>query len=160
MPTLSRLDWPEYFIGLAHLVAKRSTCDRKHVGCVIVTEKRIVSSGYNGSVPGMPHCDEVGHDLVEAMGSDGVLRPNCVRTIHAEANAITQAAYFGSSLKGASLYVNTFPCWPCFRLIVASGIEEVYYDDEYRNDERVQKCAEGKNIKLIGPKAWRAGEPV
>jgi dCMP deaminase len=159
-----RADWDSYFMQMAHHVATRATCDRKHVGAVIVLERRVIATGYNGSPPGMAHCDDIGHDIIDTLvrweGETPITAPNCVRTIHAEVNAIAQAAKYGTRLKGASLYCNTFPCWPCFKLIAASGIEKFYYDDAYRTDTRVVLCAEASNIKLIGPDAWKAGAPL
>lgn len=159
-----RSDWHNYFMQMAHLVSTRATCDRKHVGAVIVRDRRVVATGYNGSAPGMPHCDDVGHDLVMSMNPSAstaqATHSNCVRTIHAEVNAIAQAARFGIGLEGASLYCNTFPCWPCFKLVAASGIKSVYYDDEYRNDYRVIDCSKAAGIALIGPQAWKPGVPL
>lgn len=143
---------------IAHQVAERGTCDRKQVGCVIVLDRRIVATGYNGSVPGAPHCDDAGHDLVDSVGLDGKLRPNCVRTVHAESNAIAQAARFGVSLNGTTLYCNTFPCWPCFKLIVSAGIRKVIVDDEYRVDSRVVECAQHSGVLVEGPAIWKATE--
>ena len=151
-----RLGWHSYFMRIAHEVATRSTCDRKAVGCVLVRDRRIISSGYNGSVPGADHCDEVGHDLV-ASGTG----QNCVRTVHSEINAVAQAARHGVALDGASAYVNTFPCWPCFKVLVSAGITHIYFDDEYRVDERVTECARQSNIGLHGPVVWQpAAEPT
>lgn len=149
MTKSTRLSWDAYFIGIAHEVAKRSTCDRKHVGCVLVIDHRIVATGYNGSIVGAPHCDDVGHDLVESVGADGKLRPNCVRTVHAEANAIAQAARVGASVDFARCYVNTFPCWPCFKLLANAGVRKVIYDDEYREDTRVRETAALSGIDVI-----------
>lgn len=148
---MSRPAWPEFFMRIAHDVATRGTCDRKRVGAAIVIGRRMVASGYNGSIAGMPHCDDVGHDMKN---------DHCVRTVHAEVNAVAQAAQFGIPIKKASLYVNTFPCWDCFKVIVSAGITEVFYDDEYRRDERVDKIVEELRgtpyeIMLIGPKLWR-----
>jgi dCMP deaminase len=145
---MARTHWPNYFMQIAHAVSTRGTCDRKRVGCVLTLDHRIVSTGYNGSIPGQPHCDDAGHDLVESIGDDGVARPNCVRTIHAEANAIVQAARYGVALEGATAYINTFPCWPCFRLLAAVGVRHVWYDDEYRPDARVKRAAELARITL------------
>src|SRR6185312_9890322 len=100
-----RASWDEYFMQIARDVATRATCDRKHVGAVIVRDKCILATGYNGSIRGLPHCDEDGH-LME----DG----HCVRTIHAEANAIIQAARNGVRIEGATVYVTASPCWGCF----------------------------------------------
>src|SRR5688572_32664369 len=97
-----RADWDEYFMRIAVDVSERSTCDRKHVGAVIVRDRNILSTGYNGSVSGLPHCDDVGH-LME--------NGHCVATIHAESNAIIQAAKHVTSIDGASIYTTASPCW-------------------------------------------------
>lgn len=136
-----RKTWDVYFLDVAEQVSTRSTCDRKHVGAVVVLDRRIVATGYNGSIRGEPHCDEAGHDLVESIGADGKLAPNCVRTVHAEANAIAQAAAHGVALRGATLFVNTYPCWPCFKLLANAGVVEVVYRDGYRVDPRVLESA-------------------
>lgn len=155
-----RLNWNEYFIRIAHEVATRATCDRKHVGCILVVDRRIVATGFNGSIPGAEHCDDVGHDLVESVvdqtGGIVTTRPNCVRTVHAEANAIAQAARFGIALEGARAYINTYPCWPCFKLMASSGISAVYYDDEYRKDERVERAAILSGITIASPSVWKS----
>lgn len=127
-----RLPWPDYFMNFAHAAAARSTCDRKHVGCVLVVEKRIVATGYNGSVPGAEHCDDVGHDMVDG---------HCVRTVHAEVNAVAQAARSGTPTRNADAYVNTFPCWACFKVLAGAGVRTIYYDDLYREDARVADAA-------------------
>lgn len=136
---------------LAHEVSTRATCDRKHVGCVIVDdEKSIIATGYNGSPPGLDHCDEVGHDMVEG---------HCVRTSHAETNAIAQAARRGISIRGATAYINTFPCWNCFKMLAMSGIKRIVFDDMYRRDERVTAAAKRMQIVLDGPDVWKTGVP-
>jgi len=134
-----RLPWNEYFMTIAHVVAARSTCDRKHVGAVIVRDRTILSTGYNGSIRGLPHCDEQGH-----MMEGG----HCVATIHAEANAIIQAARNGVRIEGASVYVTASPCWQCFKMIANAGITEVYYAEFYR-DERIFDVAGKLGIQLI-----------
>lgn len=113
-----RSSWDSYFIRIANAVSTRGTCDRKRVGSVIVRENRIIATGYNGSIPGLPHCSEVGHDMYEG---------SCVRTSHSEINSLAQAAKYGNSVQGASIYINTFPCWNCFKALVSSGIQEVVY---------------------------------
>lgn len=120
--TKTRVPWDEYFMRQCDLIATRATCNRKHVGAVIVLDNRILATGYNGSLPGLPHCDDIGH-----MMEDG----HCVRTVHAEVNAVAQAAKAGVRLDGAVLYCNTFPCWNCFKVIVSAGIIGIVYDDEY-----------------------------
>jgi dCMP deaminase len=138
MDMTKRLPWDAYFMQIAVQVATRSTCDRKHVGAVIVRDKTILSTGYNGSVRGMPHCDDVGH-----MMEDG----HCIATVHAEANAIIQAAKNGTGIDGADIYVTASPCWNCFKLIVNSGIKRIFYLEFYR-DEKVLKVAADAGIEM------------
>ncbi|WP_437278714.1 dCMP deaminase family protein [Sorangium sp. So ce375] len=133
-----RASWDEYFMRIAEVVASRATCDRKHVGAVIVREKSILATGYNGSIRGLPHCDEEGH-LIE----DG----HCVRTIHAEANAIIQAARNGVRIDGATVYVTASPCWGCFKMIANAGISRVVFGEFYR-DERIFRFATELGLEL------------
>ncbi len=139
MTKSERVDWDTYFMAIAKQVATRSTCDRKHVGAVIVREKTILSTGYNGSVRGLPHCDDVGH-LME--------NGHCVRTVHAEANAIAQAARNGVSVRDGEIYVTASPCFNCFKLIVNAGITKIFYGEFYR-DTRIHDFAEELGIELI-----------
>jgi dCMP deaminase len=134
-----RAPWDEYFMKIAEQAASRSTCDRKHVGAVIVRDKTILSTGYNGSVRGMPHCDDVGH----MMEND-----HCIATVHAEANAIIQAAKNGVSVNAADIYVTASPCWHCFKLIANSGIKRIFYGEFYR-DRHVLDVAKMAGIQLI-----------
>lgn len=134
-----RVDWHHYFMNIARQVATRSTCDRKHVGAVVVRERTILSTGYNGSIRAMPHCDDVGHDLEN---------DHCVATVHAEANAIIQAAKNGVQVEGAEIYTTASPCWNCFKLIANSGIREIYYGEFYR-DEKSLKVAAEIGVKLV-----------
>ncbi len=126
-------------MNIAHEVATRSTCDRKFVGAVIVRDKTILSTGYNGSLRGLPHCDEVGHEMEN---------DHCVRTIHAEANAIVQSALNGVSLSESEIYVTASPCYNCFKMIANSGISKIYFGEFYR-DERIKKHAEELSIELV-----------
>ena len=134
-----RADWNTYFMNIARTVATRATCDRKHVGAVIVRNRVILSTGYNGSIRGLPHCDEIGH-LME----DG----HCVRTMHAEANAIVQAARNGVALEGAEIYVTASPCFNCFKLIANAGIRKIFYGEFYR-DEKIHDFAQQLGMELI-----------
>ena len=127
-----RVDWHTYFMNIARQAATRSTCDRKHVGAVIVRDKTILSTGYNGSIRGMPHCDDVGH----MMEND-----HCVGTVHAEANAIIQAAKNGVRIDGAELYTTASPCWSCFKLIANAGIKVIYYGEFYRERRSIDVAA-------------------
>ena len=126
-------------MGIAQQVSKRSTCDRKNVGAVIVRDKVILSTGYNGSIRGVKHCDEIGH-LIE--------NGHCVRTVHAEVNAVAQSAMNGTEIKNSSIYLTASPCWPCFKVIVNSGIKKIYFGEFYR-DEKIFKFAQESGIKLI-----------
>ena len=137
-----RVSWETYFMNIAREVATRSTCDRKHVGAVIVRDKTILSTGYNGSIKGLPHCDDVGHEMVEG---------HCIRTTHAEANAIAQAAKNGVKIDSGEIYVTASPCYNCFKLIANSGIQTIYYKELYR-DNRISKRAKEVGIKLVNIK--------
>ncbi len=127
----SRPTWDEYFLGLMHEVSKRATCDRGRSGCIVVKDRRIVSTGYVGSPPGTEHCDDVGHLMKKVVDEDGTIRQHCVRTIHAEQNAICQAAKHGTSLSGATLYCRMEPCRVCAMLILAVGISRVVCEKRY-----------------------------
>ena len=126
-------------MDIARQVATRATCDRKHVGSVVVRDRTILSTGYNGSIRGMPHCDEVGH-----MMENG----HCVATVHAEANAILQAAKNGVRIDGATLYTTASPCWPCFKLIANSGCVRIVYGEFYR-DPRIFEVAAQLKLELV-----------
>lgn len=134
-----RLSWDEYFMQIARTVATRSTCDRKNVGAVLVRDRVILSTGYNGSISGTPHCDEAGHMIENG---------HCVRTIHAEMNAIAQAARNGVNISGATLYVSASPCWECFKVLANCGIKRVCFGEFYRN-ECVLTAAEQIGIEMI-----------
>ena len=134
-----RADWDSYFMQIATVVASRATCDRKHVGAVLVRDRIILATGYNGSIRGMPHCDEVGHVLENG---------HCVATIHAETNAILQAARNGVRIEGAELYTTASPCWPCFKMIANTGIRRVVYGEFYR-DERIFEVAQKLGMELV-----------
>ena len=135
----TRVTWNDYFMAIAEQVATRSTCDRKHIGAVIVRDKTILSTGYNGSLRGAPHCDEAGHD----MDND-----HCVRTVHAEANAVAQAAKNGVAIDGADLYVTASPCLTCFKLVANCGVKAVYFKEFYR-DQRITEYANQAGIRLV-----------
>ena len=146
-----RSSWDEYFMGIARQVASRATCDRKHVGALLVRDRTILSTGYNGSLRGLPHCDEVGH-----MMENG----HCVATVHAEANAIIQAAKNGVRIDGATMYTSASPCWSCFKLIANAGCVRIVYGEFYR-DQRIFQFAAQLGIDLVGPGAAApaGGEP-
>jgi len=136
---MARVSWDQYFMNIAAVVASRSTCPRKFVGAVIVRDRTILSTGYNGSIRGLPHCSDVGCVMEEG---------HCVSTVHAEANAIIQAARNGVSIGGAEIYTTASPCWPCFKLIANAGLSRVYYGEFYR-DERSIHVAREAGIDLV-----------
>lgn len=135
-----RSSWDKYFMDIARQVATRATCDRKHVGALVVRDRIILSTGYNGSIRGLPHCDEVGH-LME--------NGHCVATVHAEANAIIQAAKNGVGIDGATIYTTASPCWPCFKLIANGGVIRIVFGEFYR-DSRIFEYATRLKLELTG----------
>lgn len=136
---MARVSWDRYFMNLAVQAATRSTCPRKSVGAVIVRDKAVLATGYNGSIRGLPHCTEVGCMLEN---------DHCVRTVHAEANAILQAARHGVRIEGADIYVTASPCWDCFKLIANAGIRRILYGEFYR-DRRIHEFAGEAGIELV-----------
>jgi|TARA_B100001750_G_scaffold242974_1_gene257323 dCMP deaminase len=134
-----RVSWEVYFMNIAKEVGTRSTCNRKHVGAVIVRGKTILATGYNGSIRGLAHCDEAGHEMDNT---------HCVRTIHAEANAIVQSARHGVRIEDSEIYITASPCYDCFKMIANVGIRKIYFGEFYR-DERIMEHAKELNIELI-----------
>lgn len=120
----SRPDWDEYFLKLAMLASERATCPRLHCGCILVRDKRVVSTGYNGSIPGDEHCDEAGCLLVDN---------HCVRTVHAEMNALIQAARRGQAVEGATAYVTNMPCTTCAKSLITAGVTRVVVFSDYHD---------------------------
>ena len=134
-----RVSWETYFMNIAKEVGTRSTCNRKHVGAVIVRGKTILATGYNGSIRGLAHCDEAGHEMDNT---------HCVRTIHAEANAIVQSARHGVRIEDSEIYITASPCYDCFKMIANVGIRKIYFGEFYR-DERIMEHAKELDIELI-----------
>jgi dCMP deaminase len=136
----------EYFMEMAQLVSSRSTCLRRKVGAVIVKDKRVLSTGYNGSPKGTRHCEELGCIRVQMNVPSGTRHELC-RGVHAEQNAVTQAAYFGVSVDGASIYTTTYPCSMCAKILINAGIREIIYSEGYSDDLSKQLLDEA-GIKL------------
>lgn len=134
-----RSTWDQYFMNIAKVAASRATCPRKSVGAVIVRDKSILSTGYNGSLRGMPHCSDVGCVIENG---------HCVATVHAEQNAILHAARHGVNIDGSTVYVTASPCWNCFKSIANSGVVRVVYGEFYR-DERIFDVAKKIGIELL-----------
>lgn len=135
-----RPPWNDYFMKIAEDVALRSTCDRAAVGAVLVKEKHIISTGYNGSPAGLEHCDEIGHLMVEG---------HCVRTVHAEVNAIIQAAVFGLATKEAVCYVTHFPCLNCTKMLINARISKLIYKNAYRIDPIALEFLNTAGVELV-----------
>ncbi|MEM2388154.1 MAG: dCMP deaminase family protein [Candidatus Thermoplasmatota archaeon] len=143
---MERMSYDEYFMEIAKIVSKRSTCLRRNVGAVIVKDKHILSTGYNGAPKGFKHCSEVGC-LREKLGIKRGERHELCRGLHAEQNAIIQAAVFGVAIKDASIYVTDFPCSVCAKMLVNAGIKELIYMNDYP-DEFAEKIIEESKIKV------------
>lgn len=126
-----RPTWDEYFMEIAKTIAKRATCDRGRSGCVIAKNKQILCTGYVGSPAGLPHCDEVWHQFKQMTHEDGSVTNHCVRTVHAEQNAICQAAKLWVSIEWATLYCKMTPCRTCAMLIISCGIKKVVCEKKY-----------------------------
>ncbi len=140
-----RPSWDEYFLKIVEMVGSRGTCDRFRGGCVITKNKRIISTGYNGSPIGTPHCDEVGHEMHTVTNEDGTTSRHCIRTTHAEQNAICEAARIGIALEGGTLYCKMTPCYTCAKLIINAGIKRVVVLQDYHAGSRSKEI-----FKLAG----------
>lgn len=138
-----REPWDKFFIQIAREVATRATCDRKHVGCLLVKENHILATGYNGSIPGMDHCDDEGHIMIEG---------SCVRTTHAEQNALAQAAKYGTSINGATAYITCEPCWVCFKLLLTCGVKRMVYVEPYNSEDASLKEQKTNILHRMGIK--------
>jgi dCMP deaminase len=129
---MTRPSWDEYFMTITRQVAERSTCTRAKVGAVIVRDKNILATGYNGSPAGLPHCTEVGCLVYKSVTPSGEVEENCFRTIHAEINAIAQAAKNGHAIRDADIYITHTPCIHCFKVLVNTGIKRIVYERPYK----------------------------
>ena len=143
-----RPSWDEYFMEIARTVAKRATCDRGKSGCVIVRDRQILVSGYVGSPKGLPHCDDVGHLFKKVIHDDGTITNHCMRTVHAEQNAICQAAKLGISLNEATLYCKMTPCRTCAMLIINCGIRRVVCEKKYHAGTESEEMFRTAGVEL------------
>ncbi len=146
--TYHRPSWDEYFMELADTAAKRATCDRGRSGCVIVKDRQLLVTGYVGSPSGLPHCDEVGHLFHKVINPDGSITNHCVRTVHAEQNAICQAARRGIALDGATLYCRMTPCRTCAMLIINCGIKRVVCERKYHAGAESEELFRQAGVQL------------
>jgi dCMP deaminase len=143
-----RPSWDEYFIQLAEMVGTRGTCDRGRAGAILVRDKRILATGYVGSPVGTAHCDEVGHEMHTVTQEDGTTSRHCIRTAHAELNAITNAARFGVSVDGSTLYCKFLPCYTCAKAIINAGVKRVVALKDYHASRQSKDIFEKANVKL------------
>lgn len=144
----TRPSWDEYFMEVMEAISKRATCDRGRSGCVIVKNKQILVTGYVGSPMGLPHCDEVGHQMKKMLNEDGSISEHCVRTVHAEQNAICQAAKLGVSIDGATVYCRMTPCRVCAMLLINCGIKRVVCERRYHAGAESEEMFKKVGIEL------------
>ena len=144
-----RATWDEYFMQVVDAVAERGTCDRGKSGSIIVVDKRIVATGYVGSPAGQSHCDEAGHLMREVLDEQGNKSMHCVRTIHAEENAILQAAKYGTAINGGVIYCKMVPCFNCAKMIVNVGIKRVVAKKRYHADGLSVELFKSAGIELV-----------
>ena len=143
-----RPSWDDYFTEVANAISKRATCDRGRSGCIIARDKQILVSGYVGSPTGFPHCDEVGHQMKKVTHENGAVTEHCVRTVHAEQNAICQAARIGVSIAGATLYCRMTPCRTCAMLLINCGIRRVVCERRYHQGEESEEMFKVAGVQL------------
>lgn len=146
---MARPTWDEYFMEITKVVGLRATCDRGRAGAILVKNKRILTTGYVGSPMGLPHCDEIGHLMHDVVDDNGKITKHCVRTTHAEQNAIIQAALHGVSTEGATLYVKFEPCFTCAKLIINSGIKRVVCEKMYHAGDLTRQFFKESGVELV-----------
>ncbi len=144
-----RPSWDEYYLEMANMVGTRGTCDRGRSGCVITRDKRILSTGYVGAPVGLPHCDEVGHEMQTVTLEDGTTSRHCIRTAHAEQNAINNAARDGIALKGATVYCKMVTCYKCTQSLINVGIVRIVAMKDYHASTRSKEMMKEAGIELV-----------
>jgi dCMP deaminase len=145
----ARPSWDEYFLKLAEMIGIRGTCDRGYAGALLVKDKRILATGYVGSPVGLPHCSEVGHEMHTVTGEDGITSRHCIRTAHAELNAIANAARVGVPVEGATLYCKFLPCYTCAKTIINSGIKRVVAMRDYHASKQTKDIFKKAKVELV-----------
>lgn len=146
---MPRPNWDEYFMEITRAVARRATCDRGMSGAIVVKNKKIIATGYVGAPKGLPHCDEVGHLFKKVIDEQGNQSNHCIRTTHAEQNAIIQAALHGVSTDSATLYCKMEPCLDCAKIIINAGIKRVVCEKKYHKAELTRQFFKEAGIELI-----------
>ena len=152
-----RPSWDEYFMEVCNAIAKRATCDRGRSGCVIARDNQLLATGYVGAPAGLPHCDEVGHQIKKTVHEDGTVTQHCVRTVHAEQNAICQAAKRGVGIAGATLYCRMTPCRSCAMMIINCGIVRVVCERRYHvaSEAEAMFAAAGVGLEYVHDEVQR-----
>jgi dCMP deaminase len=145
----TRPSWDEYFLQMAELVGTRGTCDRGHAGIAIVKDKRLLATGYAGSPIGLPHCDEVGHEMTTVTNEEGVTSRHCVRTTHSETNAIANAARFGVAVDGATMYSTMVACYACAKVVINAGIKRFVARKDYHASTRTKQIFKEAGVELV-----------
>lgn len=145
----TRPSWDEYFMSITDVVGTRGTCDRGKSGSVIVKDKHILTTGYVGAPPGLQHCDEAGHEMHKVMHEDGTESMHCIRTTHAEQNAIVQAARMGIPLDGSTIYCKMVPCYSCAKSIIGSGIVRIVAFRDYHASKQSKRIIKESGVKLF-----------
>ena len=143
-----RPSWDEYFLEMVEVIGSRGTCDRGRSGCVIVRDKRILTTGYVGSPMGLPHCDDVGHEIHTVTNEDGSISRHCIRTAHAEQNAINNAARAGVALLGGTIYSKMIPCYKCVQSIINAGIVRVVSQIDYHASKKSKEILKKAGVKF------------
>lgn len=143
-----RPTWDDYFLQMAVLVGSRGTCDRGHAGTVLVKDRRLLASGYAGSPMGLPHCDDVGHEMHTVTHEDGTISRHCIRTTHSETNAIANAARFGVPIDGATAYSTMVSCYACAKIVINAGIKRFVAMRDYHASARTKEIFKQAGVKL------------
>lgn len=147
---MMRPDWDDYFLDMVPRIGSRSTCNRGRSGALAVRDRHILCTGYAGAPPGFPHCDDAGHEIVHVSdGKYGSPQPHCVRTIHAEQNAILQAAKLGASLNLCTMYCSMEPCKTCAMMLISVGCERVVALNKYRAAEATRELFRVAGVELV-----------
>ena len=148
-PKFKRPSWDEYFLSVAEAIAQRGTCDRGRAGTVIVKDHQLLAAGYVASPKGFTHCDDVGHQIKKITHEDGTVTQHCVRTVHAEQNAIVQAARNGVSIEGATVYVKMTPCRVCAMLLINAGINKIVCAMKYHTGKESEEMFKKAKIQVV-----------
>ena len=149
MENISRPSWDEYFLEIMRVTGLRSTCDRGYVGCVITKHNRILTTGYAGSPVGIIHCNEAGHEMHTVTHANGHTSEHCIRTVHAEQNALITAAKHGVSIDGSTVYCKMTPCYTCAKLIINAGIVRVVVEYEYHASARSKEIFKEAGVECV-----------